>query len=450
MRAWCVGVSFALTGCLVGDAAQFDTEGRPGGDPDSAGFGDTFFASGSLDTNNPFFKSLGTNGRSCGSCHLQDQGWSITPNGVRARFDATDGTDPIFRTNDGSVSPTADVSSLSARRVAYDMLVRRGLIRVGIGIPANAEFTLDAVDDPYHYASANELSLFRRPLPSTNLDFLATVMWDGRETFNSADVSGNLTHQSNDATFGHAQATATDPAQMAAIVGFETSIYTAQTYDNVAGKLDSNHGNAGPDGIASLQFYVGINDPLGHNPTGAAFDPRVFTIFDGWASSHAASAKSQRQASIYRGQEIFNTRPINITGVRGLNDALNLPTISGTCTTCHDNPNIGNHSVSLALDLGLTDESRRTADMPLYTLRNNSTGAIIKTTDPGRALVTGKWADVARFKGPILRGLSMRAPYFHNGFAATLDEAVDFYDSRFGLGLSAQEKSDLVAFLSAL
>jgi len=57
---------------------------------------------------------------------------------------------------------------------------------------------------------------------------------------------------------------------------------------------------------------------------------------------------------------------------------------------------------------------------------------------------------VNRFKGPILRGLAARAPYFHNGFAATLPEVVDFYDSRFAIGFTAQEKSDLVAFLRAL
>jgi hypothetical protein len=449
MRACSLVVSFALVGCFVGDAAEFNTEGRPSGDPDLTGFGDTFFASGSLDTSNPFFKSLGTNGRSCGSCHLQDQGWTVTPAGVRARFDATNGTDPIFRTNDGSVSPTADVSTVSARRIAYDMLIRRGLIRVGIGIPANAEFTLLAVDDPYHYASATELSLFRRPLPSTNLEFLATVMWDGRETFNSADLNGNLTHQSNDATFGHAQATSTDPAQMAAIVSFETSIYTAQSYDNVVGKLDANVGG-GPAKITSNQFYVGINDPLGANPTGAAFNPRAFTLFDNFASEDPTSVKGARQLSIYRGQEIFNTRKIAITGVRGVNDRLGVDPVSGTCTTCHDTPNVGDHSVSLPLDLGLTDESRRTPDMPLYTLQNKSTGAIIKTTDPGRALISGKWRDVALFKGPILRGLAMRAPYFHNGFAASLDEVVDFYNTRFNLQLSAQEKADLVAFLSVL
>src|SRR5207253_6591774 len=118
---------------------------------------------------NPFFQSLGTNGRSCATCHVPNQAWSVSPTEVRRRFDETAGTDPIFRTNDGSDSPNADVSTRSARRHAYSMLLSKGLIRVGIGAPPEAEFELVDVDDPYGFASARELSLFRRPLPSTNL-----------------------------------------------------------------------------------------------------------------------------------------------------------------------------------------------------------------------------------------------------------------------------------------
>jgi cytochrome c peroxidase len=111
---------------------------------------------------------------------------------------------------------------------------------------------------------------------------------------------------------------------------------------------------------------------------------------------------------------------------------------------------VGNHSVSLPLDIGLSDASRRTPDMPLYTLRQKGSNLTVSTTDPGRALITGKWADVGKFKGPILRGLAARAPYFHNGSAASLDAVVDFYNARFNIALSQREKSDLVAFLKAL
>jgi len=72
------------------------------------------------------------------------------------------------------------------------------------------------------------------------------------------------------------------------------------------------------------------------------------------------------------------------------------------------------------------------------------------TTDLGQALVDGKFDHVGKIKGPILRGLSARAPYFHNGSAQTLLDAVHFYETRFGLVLTPQEESDLVAFLSAL
>ena len=150
---------------------------------DPTGFAVTVSTNGSIDLTNEFFQNLGSNGRSCSSCHRIENGWTITPEGVQARFDATRGKDPLFRTNDGSNSPNADVSTLEKRRAAYSMLLTKGVIRVGIGIPDNAEFDLVGVDDPYQFASAAELSLFRRPLPATNLKFLSTVMWDGRETF---------------------------------------------------------------------------------------------------------------------------------------------------------------------------------------------------------------------------------------------------------------------------
>jgi cytochrome c peroxidase len=48
--------------------------------------------------------------------------------------------------------------------------------------------------------------------------------------------------------------------------------------------------------------------------------------------------------------------------------------------------------------------------------------------------------------------LSFRSPlpYFHNGFAKDLDAVVDFYNTRFNIGLTKQDKSDLVAFLRSL
>jgi cytochrome c peroxidase len=78
------------------------------------------------------------------------------------------------------------------------------------------------------------------------------------------------------------------------------------------------------------------------------------------------------------------------------------------------------------------------------------TGETVQTTDPGRALITGSWADIGKVKGPILRGLAARAPYFHNGSANTLSDVVTFYNTRFNIGFTDQEKEDLIAFLNSL
>ena len=152
------------------------------------------------------------------TCHMPAQAWTISADEVRRRFNATAGMDPIFRTVDGANSPNADTSTVLARRGAFSMLLTRGLIRVGVRIPESAEFELVAADDPYGFASASELSLFRRPLPSTNLGFLNTIMWDGRETLqcspthsaaqNLAALQSDLSDQANAATRGHALARA--------------------------------------------------------------------------------------------------------------------------------------------------------------------------------------------------------------------------------------------------
>jgi hypothetical protein len=414
-----------------------------------SGFLATFSTRGYVDLTNEFFQDLGTNGRTCESCHRPEEGWTITPAGVRERFERTGGTDPIFRINDGSNSPNADVSSMEARRETYGMLLTRGVIRIGIGVPRDAEFELVAVDDPYGYASASELSLFRRPLPSTNLAALSTVMWDGRETLPSQSIGFDLSDQANGATLGHAQAAAPlTAAQRESIVDFETGLFTAQVYDDDAGILFAHHAGGGPKRLSFETTYIGINDLFGDSRTGAPFNPVVFDTYDAWNGSHSA-----HREAIARGQKVFNTKPIVIRGVSGINDeaAFGSPeAVTGTCTTCHDSPNFGNHSVPSPLNIGIADASRRTPDMPLYTLRNKTTGETVQTTDPGRGLISGKWKHIGRFKGPILRGLAARAPYFHNGAAKDIAAVIGFYETRFGIDFTDEERADLAAFLRAL
>ena len=80
------------------------------------GIAATYNTAGKIDRDNPFFQKLGTNGRSCDTCHQASDGWTVIPAHIRDRFDATMGTDPIFRLVDGANSPNADVSTVAARR----------------------------------------------------------------------------------------------------------------------------------------------------------------------------------------------------------------------------------------------------------------------------------------------------------------------------------------------
>src|SRR5215467_13948992 len=419
-----------------------------------------------ITANNAFFQDLGTNGRTCFTCHQPQTGWTVSAADVRSRFADSAGTDPIFRLVDGATCPTDDVSAVHGKRRAYKLLLDKGLIRIGLPLPSapNLEFSVASVDDP-HGCTTNPatgltspttgiVSIYRRPLPSTNLGFLTAIMWDGREP--------SLAQQSIDATLGHAQADAPPTAdQQKQIVDFESGIFTAQIFDDDAGGLYGRGATGGPVAL-SLQlskFFVGVNDPVGLNPTGLPFDPNIFDLYRPWLNPRFGGDEAQYRLSVARGEEVFNTTKINITGVAGLNDALNLPSIAGFCGTCHDTPNVGSHSVKAPLNIGIANAGIGSppaldiSGLPVFTLEckyGPHAGETFVVTDPGRALISGKCADIGKVKGPILRGLAARAPYFHNGSAATLLDAVNFYDQRFGIGFTKRQKEDLVYFLNTL
>ena len=451
---------------------------------DPTGVVGTLSTTGSIDRTNPFFQSLGTNGRSCATCHDMANAWSVSASSAQTRFAASKGTDPLFRPNDGSNCPDSrGVNDSPPAKSAYSLLLSKGLIRIFLPMPANAQFTVKVVSDPYGCAlttdasGAKILSMYRRPLPATNLGFLSAVMFDGREslmplnntsTFES-NLNFDLAHQALDATLGHAQAAAapTDN-QLQQIVAFELATFTAQQSDNSAGVLNSQGASGGAPYLSSAPYYPGINDSLGGNPTGAEFNPDAFTLFSSWQALTSSNPYTLARQSIARGEAIFNTAPLAIQNVKGLNDALGIATITGTCTTCHDTPSVGDHSLPVPLDIGTGDIPASSRDplasalaelnepnVPVYALRcSTSLGATsnvkIETTDPGRAMISGLCSDIGKVKGPILRGLAARAPYFHNGAADSLEQVVSFYNERFQAGLTANEMADLVNFLKSL
>jgi len=440
---------------------------------DSIGSSETVSASRiDLSSRNPFFHDFGTNGRTCGTCHQEAFGWTITPAFAKARPK----TDPLFLF-DGSDCLPPGVANANPTANSRQMLAKAN-VRIDIGIPSTADFELVSYNDPLGCPtppSAANLRMYRRPLPASNSAFLSTVMWDGRENVNAPNntielVEADLEHQANDATLGHAQARSPLPsATQVNIMAFETGLFNAQ---QMIGTLNLNAagGKGGGEFLYRTvlpQFYIGINDVLGcaipnscAPGTTATFTSRIFTVFAAWEPGAAPPPPpGSLAAAIGRGEQIFNTRTFSIDNVGGLNREPGDPVgagvvFTGTCGTCHDTPEIGNHSTALPIDIGIADAlpvgGLDITNLPTYTLRELATGRTVTVTDPARALITGKFRDVGKTKGPNLRALATRAPYFHNGSARDLGAVIDFYQARFHIGLTAQEKSDLVAFLNAL
>src|SRR5258706_9540284 len=258
------------------------------------------------------------------------------------------------------------------------------------------------------------------------------------------------------------------------------ALFTAQSVGNGTGRLDTQGATGGPKALVTQPFFISINSsvhPLAcgfEQPGGIVeghgqFTSPIFNIFNAWAGLPYTDPR----AAVARGQAIFNSKPINITGVEGINDDVaagrlltgGVSSLQGTCGPCHDTPNVGNHSFPTPLNIATGDPNPSNPSVNLGGLdvsylpsitvcKTDSQGLPTSncktTTDLGQALIDGKFDHVGKIKGPILRGLSARAPFFHNGSAQTLLDAVHFYENRFGLVLTAQEESDLVALLSVL
>jgi hypothetical protein len=502
-RKWIVAIALLALAGAVSAAVVVIPNLFPFLDP--TGFVSTYNTNGPIRENNAFFQSLGTNGRSCATCHIAGNAMGLSVQNIQARYLLTGGRDPLFASFDGANCPNDTSRSIQA----HSILLKNGLIRIPITMPATSQFSIRAVVDPYGCAIVTDpvtqlktVSIYRRPLPTTNLKFLSAVMWDGRESTTKplnaeatfqANLNADLIQQAIDATTGHAQATeAPTVDQQTEIVNFELGLFSAQIADRHAGLLNVDGANGGAQNLAAVNYYPGINDVLGADPNKLPFNPNGFSLFSAWENAvpdrrHGPIARevAAARADIAAGETLFNTRQINITAVRGINDnpavatalGVSLPVASfaGTCTTCHDAPNAGDHSLPLPLDIGLVHDpgaehdpaianslaQLSLANVPVYEIDGcpdpfaepGSTATPnppIYTTDPGKALLTGVCGDVNRVKGPILRGLASRAPYFHNGSGRDLDEVLNFYNQRFQMNLTPTEKRQLIAFLNSL
>ncbi len=454
-------------------------------DSDPSGWLGTYQPDGPTNTaDNAFFQALGTNGRSCVTCHQPSSAMSVSVRNIKKRLKATGGKDPIFAPVDGANCPNLVAASETSGALfggeegkgredfedAHSLLINKGLFRIALPVPAKAEYKLDVVSDPTtcnldpHYNSVavngtttRVVSVYRRPIMAASLNFktntrilgptrplTTNIMTDGREP--------SLESQAIDATLGHAQAVTPPTAeQVAQMVAFETKIFSAQLRDKQALMLDGAGASGGP-------MYLSTHRSEGPGNFGEA----PFDEYGLWSSMRGTGANKRQ--SIARGQAIFNTRKFTISNVSGFNTAPNRLAVTGSCTTCHNFKHAGSDFLAAAQrDIGTGGQGSQIGgasvakDLPVFKLTCpagsflwDPTLTTVTTNDPGKALITGKCKDIGSVTVPNMRGLAAQEPYFHDGSARTLLDVVNFYNKRFAIGFTDQEKQDLVNFLSAL
>lgn len=442
----------------------------------------------------PFFAPTGTNGRGCVTCHQPAGAMSVSVDMLRARWRATGGTDPIFAAIDGSNNPALPQND----ERSHSLLLSRGLFRVGLPWPprpiagerVTPEFTIDVVSDPtgvnldpvWGLASAEPtVSVFRRPRPAANLRYVMSP--DGVINIKLGELMGvdpetgravgmnlmadarhlTLKQQAVDAYEQHQQGVrGLEPDEVAAIVAFENQIYMAQAFDRFGRPLSAS---AGPIGLGPRAMLEGRTSVLANNNR----DP-VFRLFDVWRDGGppgdgVTDEVRAFRASVARGNDIFMFRQFWIRDVSHINTVGLGNPIRRSCSTCHNSQMTGLDLAPGWVDLGTTNYPTWTesavfsaaAELPVFRITCAPTapphpflGRTIYTTDPGRALITGRCADVGSITMQQFRGLAARAPYFVNGSAKNLRELVDYYDRRFDMKLTEQDKVDLVSFLGVL
>lgn len=445
-------------------------------------------AAGPIQTkDHPFFESLGLNPRGCVTCHQPADAMSVSVESLRERWRITKGEDPIFAAVDGSNNPKLPQAPASS----HSLVLNRGLFRIGLPWPparskGKPEFTIEVVRDPtgvnldstYGLTGVNPtVSVFRRPRPAANLKYVMAYGDPGAPVATDPEtglpVGLNLMADSRHLTlkqqaFGayrdhqEGRQGQLPTEEMQRIIAFENQVYVAQSFDKWGGSLVEP---GGPSSLGPLALANGKVQILAKNDR----DP-VFQLFDAWKNPDAmpkelTAAQREFRASVARGYELFVSRQFRIRNVAHLNSSSLGNPINGSCSTCHQAQMTGQRLAAGWMDIGTANLPTGIeppvfddkAELPVFKCTCDKLapphpylGRVIYTTDPGRALITGKCADIGSIVIGQFRGLAARAPYFSNGSAKTLRELVDFHDRRFDLNLTEQEKRDLENFLSVL
>ncbi len=435
--------------------------------------------------------TLGTNGRSCATCHVPEDDFSLTPEHVEAVW-AANPNDPLFA--------AIDADDPEAETLTFDHL-RLGLVRVWLTLPDN----MDLIDTEGAVITPSDRQIFVwRSVPSiADAALTAPYQLDGRV--------GGLDAQAQGAITGHAEGATASPADLERIAAFERTIFTSERARTTAEYL------AGGGDPASAPDLEAMLDLTPAEERGRVIYGQVCASCHGGANLATVTNDEIRRLSYPE---------LNADGtVRYVVP----PPMTGPTPHYVERP--GNQFINIAtvvenyfVFIGATEHESftRSVDFPHYRFRFYRDASRTETiadlppslpfpppdppascgfppdamfltgfdencnpisgpnfsvqefsTDPGRAAITGDPNDFEAFDIPTLRGIARTAPYWHNNISGTLEEVVDLYsdhllnrypsltinddpeidpDGDIGLieTLSEAQKVDLLAFLRRL
>lgn len=438
----------------------------------------------------------GTNGRSCTTCHVPEDGFALTPEHV-ARVLEENPDDPLFAAIDAD-DPTADP-------LTFEHL-EKGLVRVWLTLPDN----VDLIDEEGMVITPSDRRIFVwRSVPSiADVALTAPYQLDGRVA--------TLEEQAQGAITGHSEGGEVSKADLERIAAFERSVFSSDRAQQVAKELG--------DGV-SFDEVSEVEDSLELTEEEA----RGRDLFDAvCATCHGGGNTATIVDREIHDQGFFALKSDGSGNVQYQVPATDPPTPVLASQPENEFLNIGVSYEMYLATLGVKEEDYLTKDLefPYYRFRfyedasrevivadlppaagsldidpgggdggpggpdgpggpfgeldadgnpvaGPNGGFQTHSVDPGRAVITGNPLDFESFDVPSLRGIAKTSPYFHNNIVTTLEEVVQLYsdhllarwpslvqpgekeaDDDGDAGppevFTAQQKKDLVAFLKRL
>lgn len=426
----------------------------------------------------------GTNGRSCASCHVPKDNFTLTPAHATALY-ATNPKDPLFA--------AIDADDPNAKVLTFDHL-KKGLIRVWLTLPKK----MDVIDDAGKVITPADRKIWVwRAVPSiADVALTAPYQLDGRETALNTQAQGAVTSHSEGGTIS--------AGDLEKIAAYERSVFSSDRAAAVARKVDAGtaveditdadasltltaketrgrevyenacaacHGGATGSTVKDREVHAQSFPAL--NPDGTvqykvpATNPPTPIL-----ASHASEFINIGSAAENYMAQVSKTVGFRLTEHVAYTEGLSYPQYRFRFYK-------DDTQSEVVAELPPALPAGPAAFQPVNDKNNNPvTGPNnlpqLYTTDPGRAAITGDPLDFEAFDVPTLRGIAKTAPYWHNNISEKLEDVISLYsdhllakyptlsintgpaepDKDGDIGpkeaLSKQQKADLLAYLKRL